>query len=266
MLRVLKKFGLPIFGLWTAVSWALDFYGKFQSARDLFDNRGAVMKWAGLVLTSPWLPLVLFILAVGWIGWIHYCDKTAKAKAAATRGDLYLTVRNFDYDASNGQLYATLNFYNDDSMTRSILGVNFLYRKSAGTNFHLYHTGPPDTLWIGHLDEVKLPPKSEETKHYRSIPPKIAPELINRPGAQSGLNISFTNAKRQTDHAVVMAMENPPASEHLLVSRSWPTIENLSLDSIRDSLQLEEAKRKWDAFQRQSSWYRRLLSRLSRFR
>jgi hypothetical protein len=190
--------------------------------------------WGGLVtgcfglfiaaLTAPsdvaWkTPLLVFTgfgCVVCAIGWLRCHQDEYRVESA--RGDLLLTVRHFDYDESDGQLCATLAFYNNDSISRNVLGVSFLHRPTADhTGYHRWETGPHDALWIGHLDEIKLPPQAEETKRYRSVAPaKITPEIINRPGAQSGLYVSFTNARRQTDHAVVIAMENPPLQKLLL--------------------------------------------------
>lgn len=229
---------------------------------------------------------IIGITSIAILSAWFYSNRWLRERSCAVnaRGDLLLTIRSFDYDEMDNQLCATLTFYNNDSIPRNILGVRFLYRPTShAKGFQMYDTGPRDTLWEGHFDPVKLQPGTEETKRYRSVPPpKISPEIIDRPGSQFGLYISFTNAKRQTDHAVLIAMEVPtlpvvfaPAitptplvvqvrarsASRTLVSRSWPVIENLSLDSIRDSLQIDEAVRTWRALQQTQPWYRSILSR-----
>jgi len=81
MLRGLKKIALPFFAAWTVICWVLDFYGRLQGAKDFFDNRGMFMKCIGLILTSQWLPIGLFVAAVGLLAIIHFnlfrCKKGA---------------------------------------------------------------------------------------------------------------------------------------------------------------------------------------------
>jgi hypothetical protein len=62
-----------------AISWLLNFVGNLQTAQSLFQNRGTLTRIVGLVLTSQWLPLGLFLFGVAALTYIH---KGREIKAA----------------------------------------------------------------------------------------------------------------------------------------------------------------------------------------
>jgi hypothetical protein len=57
MRKILSRIGLGVLAVW----WFLGFLGNLQTAQTLFQNRGEVMRIIGVVLTSQWLPLGLFL-------------------------------------------------------------------------------------------------------------------------------------------------------------------------------------------------------------
>jgi len=69
---MLKKLWLTISALWVAAYFILDWYGRLQSARDIFQNQGQAVKMAIAVLTSQWLPIGVFVAAVAVLAGIHF--------------------------------------------------------------------------------------------------------------------------------------------------------------------------------------------------
>jgi hypothetical protein len=64
-------------GWWVAVFvgaiwWLLNFIGTLQTAKDLFKNRGEVMKAIGVVVTSQWFPLGLFLFGVAALFYLQF--------------------------------------------------------------------------------------------------------------------------------------------------------------------------------------------------
>src|SRR5947199_121682 len=60
------------FAVWAIIRFALDNWGRFQELREFIANRGPLMKWIGLVITSHWLPIGLFVVAVAVLAGIHF--------------------------------------------------------------------------------------------------------------------------------------------------------------------------------------------------
>lgn len=56
-----KYIWLCLVAIWALVYFLLNAAGTLQTAKDLFQNRGEIMKAIGAVATSQWLPLGLFI-------------------------------------------------------------------------------------------------------------------------------------------------------------------------------------------------------------
>jgi hypothetical protein len=69
---VLKKLGIAILGLWAAIYFVLDWYGRLQTLRDLVGNRGQIVGVTTLIFTSQWFPLGLFLAAVAVATAIHF--------------------------------------------------------------------------------------------------------------------------------------------------------------------------------------------------
>lgn len=195
----------------------------------------------GLAYTSPperWKPFVMSAAWIGFVvccvGWLHAFFRESKPQ----RGDLHLTVLNLDYEDKAGELIADLMFFNNDSIQRTVLGVTFLYRKSASQQgYDFIATGPISAPFIGHINPVNIAAGGSETRHY-SAP--VDPGRIKAAGAQFGFLITFTIPERGDESATVMpALEVVKTGTLSIPSLQMPHIKNLSLDSIRDSKQLD---------------------------
>jgi hypothetical protein len=65
----------------TGLYWLLNFIGVLQTAQGLFKNRGTILGILGVVLTSQWLPLVLFLLGVAALFYIYFTPQRKPARA-----------------------------------------------------------------------------------------------------------------------------------------------------------------------------------------
>ena len=58
----------------------LNFIGVLQTAQGLFQNRSTILRTSVLLLTSPWLPLGLFLLGVAALIYIYKAPRTKRAR------------------------------------------------------------------------------------------------------------------------------------------------------------------------------------------
>lgn len=116
--------------------------------------------------------------------------------------------------------------------------ATFLYRKNASDKgYEFVATGPISAPFIGHINPVIIAPVSSETRHYSAA---VDWSRIKSPGAQIGLLITFTIPERGDESATVMpALEVVKTGDLSTPSLQMPHIKNRSLDSIRDSKQLD---------------------------
>jgi hypothetical protein len=90
--------------------------------------------------------------------------------------------------------------------------------------------------FTGHIDPLKISPKGEETKEYES---NVADAKFERPGAQAGVLITFTNLGYGDDSATVFpVMETQKTGNLTTPSRTYPLIKNVSLDDMAQSKQI----------------------------
>jgi hypothetical protein len=184
------------------------------------------------------MPLCVAAWAVFAISGIWCLRVYLKDRPGPVRGDLHVTVLNFAYEDKAGEIIADLMFFNNDSIQRTIIGVTFLYRKSESEKgYEFIASGPNSAPFIGHINPVNIAPGSNETRHYSAT---FDPTRIKVVGAQVGLLITFTIPERGDESATVMpAMQVVKTGDLSTPSLQMPIIRNLSLDSIRDSKQID---------------------------
>jgi len=68
----MRRLWLAISAVWVVAYVILDWYGRLQIARDLFQNQGRVVKMIIAILTSQWLPIGLFVAAVAVLAAIRF--------------------------------------------------------------------------------------------------------------------------------------------------------------------------------------------------
>jgi hypothetical protein len=232
---------------------------EFRLARLCFVTSALILEVATLVSVIPLnqSPLtrlaIMAVVSILILRALHYSNCWIRARAntaEAARGDLRLTVLHCDYDDSAGELIARLMFFNADSVQRTVIGVGFLYRASkAEKGWEFHSTGPYDAPFIGHIDPIKLVPKSEEIRTYRA---QANPDRFNKEGAQIGLHVTFSVPGRHTDSAHVIAMEIVPSKP----ARHFPKVENVSLDEIGDSKKIAELIQRTMSSPPESVWSR----------
>ncbi|MEY2506230.1 MAG: hypothetical protein QOH01_559 [Verrucomicrobiota bacterium] len=183
----------------------------------------------------PTLTMLAVIgLGVAGIGWWW----APKKDEIPSRGHLHLTVLNLDYENSAREIIADLLFFNNDSIERTVIGVTFLYRRSASEKgYEFYASGPNSAPFVGHINPLKIAAGGTETCHYSAT---IDPDRLQWNGAQIGLLITFTIPERGDESATVIpAMQVVKTGKLSTSSLSMPSIKNRSLDNIRDSRQLD---------------------------
>lgn len=191
------------------------------------------------------IPPMFALLTLG-LGLFSACflawrDEYLRNRDSESSIGLRLTVLHFDYDGEAKNLEARLLFTNTGLEQRTVLGVSFLYRKSASDQqFDFFPSGPHDIPFIGHLDPIKVSPQTEEIKTYRA---QIEAERFGVVGSQAGLNITFSVSEGRTDSASVIALEFVD-SGLFTPSRRFPLIENLALDQISQSKKVATMIRK----------------------
>ncbi len=191
------------------------------------------------------LPLVV----VAWLAFfvLLACWWQAPTKLMEERGDLHLTILHFDYDDHSNELVANLMFRNADVSERTVLGVTFLFRPNKEhKGWEFYSTGQPSLPFIGHINPLKIPSQSEETRQCSA---KFDSKKL-QDGAEVALHITFTAPNRGHDSATVIAMQLVKTADLCTPTRSFPVIKNFSLDSIAKSKEVETLLRGWIASQR----------------
>jgi hypothetical protein len=202
--------------------------GSFALGLTLLPAEGA---WRLPVCFTAW---AVFAVTAIWCLCLFIVD----SRKPPARGDLLLTVLNIDYEEKAGELVADLMFFNNDTIQRTVLGVTFLYRNSASEKgYDFYATGPDSAPFIGHINPVNIAPAGSETRHYAAT---VNLSRIRTVGAQFGLLISFTIPERGDESATVMpVLEVVKTGDLITPSLQMPHIKNRSLDSMRDSKQLD---------------------------
>ena len=188
------------------------------------------------IAVSAWTGVAIFVL----LWWF------TPNKAADQRGELYLTILSFNHEEDS--LVAHLTFRNNDSFDRTVVGVSFIYRASkSDKSWAFFPSGPRNAAFIGHIEPVKISPKSEETRRYAA---KIGPDRLKVIGAEAGLLITFTSPDRGDDSALVLALQVVKPADVL----GWNllTVKNLSLDSIAESRKVDALVREYKASQQAS--------------
>jgi hypothetical protein len=194
----------------------------------------------GIVAPIPdaWKPTLTILavlgLVVSGVGWWW----APKKEDISSRGHLHLTVLSLNYENDAREVVADLMFFNNDSIERTVIGVTFLYRKSESEKgYDFYASGPNSAPFVGHINPVKIAPGCTETRHYSAV---IDPARLQLIGAEIGLLITFTIPERGDESATVMpAMQVVKTGDLLTPSLQMPFIKNRSLDSIRDSKQID---------------------------
>jgi len=191
------------------------------------------------VFTARWslwmqIPSTL-IPAAGILATFYFLDKWARQRVERQRGDLLFTRLNFDYDRDTEQLSARLMFFNDDSITRFVISVGFIYRANkTEQSFEVFPSGIETDLFLGHVDPVKILPDNPEIKQY-SV--KISRDKLSVVGAQAGVLITFSLPGQGYTSATVVLLEVTPS--HLtLPGLQFPDVADLSLDSNSDAARI----------------------------
>jgi hypothetical protein len=76
----IKRFGITgivVSVITSAALIVLDAVGRLQTARDLFNNRGAVMHWIGAFLLTPWASLMGGLACLAAFVWLHVRERRA---------------------------------------------------------------------------------------------------------------------------------------------------------------------------------------------
>jgi hypothetical protein len=100
-----KYIVLGVVALWTVVYFILNAVGTLQTARDLFRNRGEIVRVAGTVLTSQWFPLALFLLAVAVVAYFHFRPLMPPANKAKTARAHEAKKQSFMIDYERGNCF-----------------------------------------------------------------------------------------------------------------------------------------------------------------
>ncbi len=192
----------------------------------------------GIVAPIPdaWKPtltaVALIALILSGIGWWW----TRTQEAVSPRGHLHLTILNLNYEERTGEVVADLMFFNNDAIQRNVLSVSFLYRKNeCEKGYEFYATGHDSAPFLGHIDPVKIEPGETEISHYAAAIEPARLRFIGRP-----LLITFTIPERGQESATVIpAMQVVQTGSLSTPSLQMPIIQNRSLDSLRDSKQID---------------------------
>src|SRR5713101_5091329 len=116
-----------ILALWSL----LNFFGTLDFARSLVTRRGEVVKGTVAVLTSRWLPLVFFICAVAIFLYAQF-----GLPSWIWDSDLRMSVIRYGYDQDTSELSADVQFVNNGSSRRTVLGVVLMYRAKDDNGSH----------------------------------------------------------------------------------------------------------------------------------
>jgi hypothetical protein len=197
---------------------------------------GAIVVSAFATQLSIWVKLAFAAVpSAGILGLLYCLDNWARRRVERQRGDLLFTRLNFDYDRDTKQLSARLMFFNDDSITRFVISVGFIYRSNrTQQGFEVFSTGTETDLFLGHVDPVRIAPNTPEIRQYSA---KVANDKLSVIGAQAGVLITFSLPGRGYTSATVVLLEVMP-SNLTLPSFQLPDIADLSLDSISEATRI----------------------------
>lgn len=106
-------------GTWFAFLFTLDFSGRLQTARDLFKNRGAIMRIVGNILTFKWLPAVVFFIAVVLLiamqaGWFVAKRQQQPATTTVSRPMSFSEMTNDELRVATQKYVARLRKFNNE--------------------------------------------------------------------------------------------------------------------------------------------------------
>ncbi len=194
-----------------------------------------------------WIKVPSALAVSALILWlVYYLNNWAGHRAGTQRGALLLGSLNVDYDWTTEQISARLLFFNNDSITRFVLSVSFIYRPSkAAQGFQLFYSGTsdPDPL-LGHVDPIRVAPHMPEIKQYSTRIPSDKFRVI---GAQAGVNVAFTLPGRGHSSSSVIPVLEVGNANLTVPSLQMPQIAELPLDSISDAARVEEIITKYRA-------------------
>jgi hypothetical protein len=109
-----KYIGFGVVALWTVIYFVLNAVGTLQTARDLFQNRGEIIRVVGLVLTSQWLPLGLFLFGVAVVCFQLRPLMPPANKSARPASVTYSDMTNVELRAATEKFVARLRKFNSD--------------------------------------------------------------------------------------------------------------------------------------------------------
>jgi hypothetical protein len=162
-------------------------------------------------------------------------ERNARLALQASTFGPRLSVLSIDYDDQEEEVTANLMFHNDGSVQCTIISVSFLYRANsfqAGWDF--IRTGPRDAAFYGHINPIKLPPRSEEIRRYKA---NVEPQKFHVRGAEIALHVNFSVPGRPNDAATIIALQivDSPLTQP---ARNMPRIDRLLLRDNSEWTQL----------------------------
>src|SRR6266436_2237661 len=126
-----KYISISLLGIWTIAVFILNWVGTLQTARDLFQNRGEVMRFIGAVLTSQWFPLTLFIIVAGFFIVVQIKPLLFKSKGTL-EGEIHRLVWPKDV-AAHARLFLEVQITNNGIPPTIVRGYGVYAKLRDGT-------------------------------------------------------------------------------------------------------------------------------------
>ena len=187
--------------------------------------------------TPPMIYWCIFAACFVIAGFVSWRGEWLAKRALQAEPGPRLSINHFDYNDETQTLEADLNFQNEGAQEITIISVSFVYReKKSDQGWELYSTGPKNHPFVGHTTNLKIAPHSSVDHECKA---HLERSKFTKVGAVAGVLITYRTLGRNTDQALVQAME-VIESNLTTPGKQYPTIDRLLLDDISRSKELAE--------------------------